>query len=1004
MVEWTPPPWNPKHWEWLQEILIGLNLDPGSRASVLQICGLGSSARRLANPNLLSVDFGVQMIATLRAVRGDIMPRVARLCELLPGYLAEDDQLREDLAQLQVAATQMGEAQGELTRLLEERCPTEQDVLRLWQDDLRQRRTDIANRRGRTGSCHAAVADLLLADEGLLERVHDMLCPVRHTGSLVPIPQGVHLADNPYLLGGPLLGRGSDLAAMTDWLLMPNESGEGHRVFCITELGGTGKSALAAYWLKTAIDTGLLEQNRYSSFWSTFYARDYDWTVFLESLATGLNVATTDPQVQDRAEPNSRFMVLKDLILQELRRQKWVVVLDGLEREMGAFANPDNFLLDSEEQDRLNEGGDLLPDDVRIRSVVFHQFICELLTTQAKVVITSRHVPEDLMKDGRPMSEVTEHPLPPLSRTAAAELWELSSRAQARPEDLDMFLVAVDYHPQVVTVVSAAVAHSQGQNFREWLRELQVDNTAPCFKHQSLTARRHYWLDLGMRDLPRDHRKAWIALCCGVSRPGANMIANLAQVLVTGGPQAGAQERLLPSNSELLVQLAYLEERHLIGIDADSGKFDVHPLIRTQVTKHIRGQMQLRPEQADGELLRLVTCDGATNDAFLKATTRSDLEASLRLLLDVGLEQASQQLGYRGVLKYLARFYPDSDGSISAWSAALPALATRRDQAWCLLQTAECFMVLGRWAASSRLFARAEFAYGLSNDQESVQKCRRAHDWQALYGASLYECESHKLDHLLGPAPMDTDPYWLALLLAIRQSDHAYHLLLGLPHDRNRWTLQTIAEAWYYLGEYGCASELAESALRRDTERASPAQVLWERVTLGLASLRIGRLSCAREHLISAASEGIGIGYGLIPRFAYAGMVELLYREALRLEDSKRVERLVEAEKMHERYCNADPENRFQIPAAEAHLAMARVQCELGQAARAREWAHEALKVARGSQPPFCYRAVERGAMEFLSRDQAPYDLRQPDAHRVLCHEQRIAEWVRSREGVWADG
>jgi hypothetical protein len=30
-------------------------------------------------------------------------------------------------------------------------------------------------------------------------------------------------------------------------------------------------------------------------------------------------------------------------------------VLDGLEREMGAFANPEHYQVDSEEQDRRNE-------------------------------------------------------------------------------------------------------------------------------------------------------------------------------------------------------------------------------------------------------------------------------------------------------------------------------------------------------------------------------------------------------------------------------------------------------------------------------------------------------------------------------------------------------------------------------------------------------------------------------------------------------------------------
>src|SRR5262249_43832403 len=215
--------------------------------------------------------------------------------------------------------------------------------------------------------------------------------------------------------------------------------------------------------------------------------------------------------------------------------------------------------------------------------------------------------------------------------------------------------------------------------------------------------------------------------------------------------------------------------------------------------------------------------------------------------------------------------------------------------------------------------------YQLCGDLESIRDCHQSHSWQSLYAGLLREAELHHLE--AAENGNDYSAYWMALLLAIRQSEHARELLQQLPVGDSRWTLQTAAEAWFYLEEYDKAEELARAAWDlREEEVDSVEQTLWEAVTLGLALVHLGRGDEAAEYLEFAISRGTGWCYNLVPMFALAGRIESHYREASKKKGIRdRDDQLSKADLVYKQYCKSDPEDRFQIPAAEAHLAMARV-------------------------------------------------------------------------------
>src|SRR5262249_10431815 len=129
---------------------------------------------------------------------------------------------------------------------------------------------------------------------------------------------------NPYLLGDKFVGREKELHDLTEWLI-----DDRHKMLCIYDLGGTGKSALVWRWLNDQATRETLVERGVKQFWCTFYARNYDSIQFLRDLARELGGVTIDEPDTFRAQ-----MSLQRFVLDRLKAGRWLLVLDGLEREM----------------------------------------------------------------------------------------------------------------------------------------------------------------------------------------------------------------------------------------------------------------------------------------------------------------------------------------------------------------------------------------------------------------------------------------------------------------------------------------------------------------------------------------------------------------------------------------------------------------------------------------------------------------------------------------------
>ncbi|MFN0086167.1 MAG: TIR domain-containing protein [Blastocatellia bacterium] len=800
-------------------------------------------------------------------------------------------------------------------------------------------------------------------------------------------------AANPYLLGDKFVGREKELHDLTEWLRADNTG-----MLCISDLGGTGKSALVWHWLNHKTTRQALDERGIRQYWCSFYARNFDSIQFLRDLADelgGVTIVERDPFIAQKK--------LQRAVLDRLRHERWLLVLDGLEREMGAFVDPERHLVDSEEQDRRNEANEVPIEEKYIRSLAFADFLRSLAGTGNRVLITTRIFPENLRAGDQPMPGVLEYPFHPMLSEDAERVWNLSGDTDGSPLQRQFF-DSVRNHPQVISVVAAAV-REQSLSFTDWFNDFEESERQACLETASVTGRRHRWLDFALRDLMSDRRDAWLTICYIVRRSEASGVTTLLKSLIDHDETEQPRPGRFRSEGMLVEVLNYLARRRLIGVDYSRGLVDVHPVIRGQVIQHILKQYEAggRP---DLELVRHLQSGQDSRDLMMRFLNQSNLEERFQSLSNVLDEFDDIPAGQQAALGILAKFYPEGAADGRPWRQSLPALRLRKDQAWVLRRTANELMTRGRWEESSAAIRRAEIAYRLCGDLQSVEDCRHSHDWQALYGGTLLQAEMHQLEILekAGPRYKESAPFWLALLLSIRQSEHAAELLESLPKETDRWTLQTVAESWFYLEKYETAAALARQAWDlREKAHSSMAQALWEAVTLGLARVRLGKGAEAEPYLDFANRHGTGWCYNLVPMFALAGRIEFHLREAQNMARIREKQRqLANADLIYKQYCKSDPDDRFQIPASEAHLAMAMVELERDNREEARTLARRALKVALGETPPFHYGSVVRRAEEFLSTKFHEPPGRQKEPGRdALRHEIRLRDWMQKRrEGV----
>ena len=414
-----------------------------------------------------------------------------------------------------------------------------------------------------------------------------------HAPSVIPPLPEAYIAQ-PYTLleTGRLVGRQEELNELTDWIAAAaGKPVSAARVFVVMAMGGMGKSALTWQWFNQVAPREWPDAA--GRVWWSFYESDASFENF---------VTRTLAYVSGRSEERIRTEVpsLPDreaLLIRALEEQPFLVVLDGLERILIAYARMDAARLDDSDLDEttLNEtiaGTSTIKGPARpTYSLELSQGEADALRKQqlrktadpragdflkrlarvrnSRVLISTRLYPSDLQTTSLvPLAGCHFMPLRGLTDSDAVELWRAAGVSGTRDKLLEVFGQFQNY-PLLVKVLAGEVAKFRDApgDFDAWL---EAHPDFDLCRGLDLKQAKSHVLEIALRGLA-DHSKHTLSTVVGFRMPAS--FASLKAVLV------GADKPLSTAN-DLDLALTDLEDRGLIGWDRRANRYDLHPVVR----------------------------------------------------------------------------------------------------------------------------------------------------------------------------------------------------------------------------------------------------------------------------------------------------------------------------------------------------------------------------------------------------------------------------------------
>ncbi|HEV7892849.1 MAG TPA: DUF4062 domain-containing protein [Pyrinomonadaceae bacterium] len=399
-----------------------------------------------------------------------------------------------------------------------------------------------------------------------------------HYVSDIPEPPEAFIA-HPYTLlqTHRLVGRQPELNLLTDWVAKPDAPIYSARILNVVAVGGMGKSALTWKWFN---DIAPQEMKPLAGrMWWSFYESD---ATFENFVTRALAYITRRPlgEVQQIPAPDRETQLLA-----ALDREPFLLVLDGLERILIAYARMDAAHLSDDDYDKQTanyvanaiglpaSGAQSFTGEHRLRKTADPRaasFLRKLSNVRAsRILISTRLYPADLqMLTGEPRGSCAAIFLRGLSDDDVLELWRAFGATGARDSLLPLFRQA-DNHPLLIQALASEVARYRPApgDFDAWRRAY------PDFDPFSLplVQVKSHVLAFALRGL--DDKAQQVLRTIAAFRMPARY-DTLTALLI------GKRKKQCKNERELDEVLTELEDRGLVGWDKRANRYDLHPLVR----------------------------------------------------------------------------------------------------------------------------------------------------------------------------------------------------------------------------------------------------------------------------------------------------------------------------------------------------------------------------------------------------------------------------------------
>ena len=314
-----------------------------------------------------------------------------------------------------------------------------------------------------------------------------------HYVSDIPEPPEVYVA-HPYTLlqTQDLVGRQDGLNLLTDWVARPDAEVYRARVLNVVALGGVGKSALTWKWFN---DVAPQEMRPLAGrMWWSFYESDAHFENFI---TRALAYVSGQPREEVEKLPQSERV---ERLLAALDREPFLLVLDGLERILVAYARMDAAHLSDEDVDA---GQHRLRRATDPRAGAFLRSLAGVRAS--RILVSTRLYPAALeTAAGDPVPGSFHYSITGLNDDDALSLWRAQGVSGSRDALLPMFN-SFENHPLLLQALVAEVARYRPapRNFDRWRQD------HPEFDPFSLplASRRTHVLDFALRGLEEAPRR-----------------------------------------------------------------------------------------------------------------------------------------------------------------------------------------------------------------------------------------------------------------------------------------------------------------------------------------------------------------------------------------------------------------------------------------------------------------------------------------------------------------
>ena len=683
------------------------------------------------------------------------------------------------------------------------------------------------------------------------------------------------------------------------------------------------------------------------------------------------------------------FTEQQDALLSLLNQAPYLLVLDGLERMLIAYARQDaayladDIALDEETVNRV-AGAVGLPQSAGQSFIGKHQLrktadvrvgqflrrLAQVRTT--RILVSTRLYPADLqVPTGQPYPGCSALFLEGLSDQDALDLWRAYGAKGSREAMLPVFRT-FDKHPLLIQLLAYEVAEFREApgDFDAW-RAANPDFDPfdlPLVQVQSEVLA-HALRGLSPAELRTLHVIAGFRMPAGMETVKA--------LLIRAAADDPSDQKPFATLQALDQSLTALEDRGLLGWDRRANRYDLHPIVRGVVWSRLDTAAR---SDIYGSLRSHFAALPMVED-FLKVESVEDLTPAIELyntLIGLGhydeastifqdrLDDATlwRLSASRLRVELLERLFPDG-------LDALPPLRTARDQAFTLNALAQGYHFNGRPGAALKSLELAERIHRREDDQRNLAAglCNKS-DALRFLGA-LYRAEAtarnalaisrRRKDSFLEGVSL----YLLGLALALRGIyDEAKIVLqrsLRIWIDRKHKQFEGLVNAFLaqqvlWQGGPAVAGPLAARAwqladdlrLERDFIRAARLQ--------GTAALHVGDWGMADERLHHALTRARGVQLIEEELPALVALADLHRQQKAPEQARERLEAIWE------------PTERGPYPSlhADALNVLAQVELDANNTQAAIAAATEAYRKAWCDGPPFAYDSGLQKARELL--------------------------------------